>query len=143
MWIIGGVLFGAHFRLIQAPLVLLIVAMTVAVLAGIGLLAAAFVIAFKQSEPFTSAFVAGSMLVSGIMYPTSVLPTWLERISPLLPLTHSADLLRYTFLTGADAGQATMHFIALGAFCLLLPVGLFALNLSLNYARRMGTLSQY
>ena len=143
MWLIGGVLFGADFRFTQIPVVLLIVSMTMAVLAGVGLLAAAFVIAFKQSEPFTSAFVAASMLISGIMYPTSVLPGWLERISPLLPLTHSADLLRYTFLTGADAGAATMHFVALGAFCLLLPAGLFALNLSLNYARRMGTLSQY
>lgn len=143
MWLIGGILFGADFRVTQVPIVLLVVAMTMAVLAGIGLLAAAFVIAFKQSEPFTSAFVAASMLISGIMYPTSVLPSWLERLSPLLPLTHSADLLRLTFLQGADGSQVAMHFAALGLFCLLLPVGVISLNMSLNFARRTGTLSQY
>lgn len=143
MWLIGGVVFGADFRPGQIPVVLLIVAMTVVVLAGIGLLAAAFVIAFKQNEPFTGAFVAGSMLVSGIMYPTSVLPAWLERVSPLLPLTHSAALLRFTFLTGADTGQAVTHFVALALFCLFLPLGVVALNLSLTYARRTGALSQY
>lgn len=143
MWAIGGAVFGADFRLTQVPVVLLVVSMTMAVLTGIGLLSAAFVIAFKQSEPLTSAFVAASMLVSGIMYPTSVLPGWLERISPLLPLTHSADLLRFTFLKGADTGQAGMHFLALGAFCALLPVGWLALNASLDYARRTGSLSQY
>lgn len=143
MWVIGGLLFGADFRLAQLPLVFLVVTMTMAVLGGIGLLAAAFVIAFKQSEPLTSAFVAASMLISGIMYPTSVLPGWLEKVSPLLPLTHSADLLRFTFLDGADAGQAGVHFAALAAFCALLPLGVVALNMSLNYARRTGSLSQY
>ena len=60
MWVIGGVVFGADLRMAQLPLVVLVVvAMTVAVLAGIGLLSAAFVIAFKQNEPLTSAFVAG------------------------------------------------------------------------------------
>lgn len=143
MWGIGGLVFGADLRLTQLPVVLLIVLMTMVVLAGIGLLAAAFVIAFKQSEPLTSAFVAASMLVSGIMYPTSVLPYWLERISPLFPLTHSADLLRFTFLKGADTGQAGVHFLVLAGFCALLPLGWMALNASLDYARRTGSLSQY
>ncbi len=143
MWTIGALLFGAGFRLAQVPLVVLVVAMTVAVLAGIGLLSAAFVIAFKQNEPLTSAFVAASLLISGIMYPTSILPRWLELLSPLLPLTHAAELTRYVFLDGADTAKATMHLAALAAFCLLLPLGVLALNTSLNWARRSGSLSQY
>jgi len=143
MWVIGGILFGADFRPIQIPLVLLVVGMTVTVLAGVGLLSAAFMIAFKQNEPFTGAFVAASLLISGIMYPTSVLPRWLEMLSPLLPLTHAAELTRFLFLDGADSAQAGTHFLALGAFCALLPLGIFALNKSLDFARRTGTLSQY
>ncbi|MGE0600108.1 MAG: ABC transporter permease [Dehalococcoidia bacterium] len=143
MWVIGGVVFGADLRLIQLPLVALVVAMTVAVLAGVGLLSAAFVIAFKQNEPFTSAFVAGSLLISGIMYPTSVLPHWMELLSPLLPLTHAAELTRFIFLNGADSSQAGLHLAALAGFCVLLPIGIFALNISLDFARRTGSLSQY
>jgi ABC-2 type transport system permease protein len=143
MWVVGGIAFGAEMRITQLPLVALVLAMTLAVLIGIGLLSAAFVIAFKQSEPFTSAFVAGSLLVGGIMYPTSVLPRWLEVVSPLLPLTHAAELTRYLFLEGADTSRVGMHFLSLAAFCVLLPVGMIALNRSLNFARRTGSLSQY
>ena len=92
MWALGAALFGAHLDLVQLPLALVVVFMTVAILTGIGLLSAAFTIAFKQSEPVTTAFIAGSLLVSGIMYPVTVLPSWLQPLSPLLPLTHAADL---------------------------------------------------
>ena len=143
MWAIGVLVFGAHVRPTQLPVVALVLAMTLAVLVGIGLLSAAFVIAFKQNEPFTSAFVAGSLLVSGIMYPTSVLPRWLQLLSPFLPLTHAADLTRFLLLDGAETTSVGMHFAVLGAFCLLLPVGVLVLNRSLDYARHSGSLSQY
>ena len=143
MWVIGVTLFGAHLDLVQVPLALVVVAMTVAVLTGIGLLSAAFTIAFKQNEPLTTAFIAASLLVSGIMYPIAVLPAWLRIFSPLLPLTHAADLTRFVFLNGADRSNAAVHFVALGAFCLVLPLGIWALSVSINYARRTGSLSQY
>ena len=143
MLLIGGIALGASFSFAHVALVLLVVAMTMAVLVGIGLLSAAFAIAFKQNEPLTSAFLAASLLVSGIMYPTSVLPGWLGHIAPLLPLTHSAELSRMLMLHGATLGQVGGHFAALGAFCLLLPVGLFTLNYAINWARRTGSLSEY
>ncbi|MCK9518163.1 MAG: ABC transporter permease, partial [Dehalococcoidia bacterium] len=82
MWIIAALALGAEFRVGDLALVLVVLLLTMAVLAGIGLLSAAFAIAFKQNEPLTTAFLAGSLLVSGIMYPTSVLPGWLETIAP-------------------------------------------------------------
>lgn len=143
MWIIGGAIFGADLRLTQIPLVGIVLVLTLGSLAGIGLLAAAFVVAFKQNEPFSSAFVAASLLVSGIMYPTSVLPGWLAWVAPLLPLTHAAELARHFFIQGADAGEVAVHMAALAGFCFLLPLGVFALNSSINHARRTGSLSQY
>lgn len=143
MLLIGGVVLGASFSFGHVALALVVVVMTMAVLVGIGLLSAAFAIAFKQNEPLTAAFLAASLLVSGIMYPTSVLPGWLGHFAPLLPLTHSAELSRMLLLHGATVGQLGVHFACLGAFCLLLPAGLFALNYSINWARRSGSLSQY
>jgi ABC-2 type transport system permease protein len=143
MWLIAGVALGANFRVADLALVVLVLVLTLAVLAGIGLLSAAFAIAFKQNEPFTTAFLAGSLLVSGIMYPTSVLPGWLEKIAVLLPLTHAAELTRLLFLQGADTTSVGVHFAALVVFALSFPLGLFALNHSINWARRCGSLSQY
>lgn len=143
MWVIAAFALGAQFHVADLPLLLLVLTMTLAVLAGIGLCSAAFAIAFKQNEPLTNAFLAGSMLVSGIMYPTSVLPGWLERIAPLLPLTHALELTRALFLEGASTSSIGVHLAALAAFALLLPFGFFVLQQSITWARRSGSLSQY
>lgn len=143
MWTIGAVVFGAELRLTEVPLIAVVLVLTLASLAGIGLLSAAFVVAFKQNEPFSSVFVATSLLVSGIVYPTSVLPGWLEWIAPLLPLTHAAELARHFFIQGANSPDVATHIAAMAAFCLLFPIGVFALNSAINHARRTGSLSQY
>ncbi|MCC6382419.1 MAG: ABC transporter permease [Dehalococcoidia bacterium] len=143
IWVIGTLFFGANLRLEQLPVVALILAMTLSALTGIGLMSAAFVVAFKQSEPLSTAFVAASLLISGVMYPTSVLPAWLEALAPLLPLTHAAEVTRLLFITGAESQQVGYHLAALAGFCLLLPLGILALNRAIDYARRTGSLSQY
>lgn len=143
VWVVGALVLGASFRFTEAPLVLAVLAMTAAVLAGVGLMAASFMIVFKQSEPVSGAFLTVSMLLSGVFYPTAVLPSWLGQFAPLLPLTHAVELLRLLLIRGADPTQMGLHFAALGAFCLLLPLGLIALNKALASARRSGSLGQY
>lgn len=143
MWVAGSIVLGASFDVSHLALVVVVLAMTMVILVGIGLLSAAFVIAFKQNEPVTSAFLAASLLASGIMYPTSVLPSWLERLAPLLPLTHAAELTRLLVLDNTQVTELGAHFAALGGFCLLLPAGIFAVNYSIKWARRSGSLSQY
>ena len=143
MWGIAAFALGAEFHIADLPLVLLVLALTLAILVGIGLCSAAFAIAFKQNEPLTNAFLAGSILLSGIMYPTSVLPGWLERIAFLLPLTHAVELTRALFIEGASTSSVGVHFAALAGFAVLLPVGFLVLQHSITWARRSGSLSQY
>lgn len=143
MLVVGAIVLGASFSAGHLLLVAMVLAMTIAVLVGIGLLSAAFAIAFQQNEPLTAAFLAASLLASGIMYPTSVLPSWIAPLAPLLPLTHSVELARLLMLQGATMSQIGVHFAALAAFCGLLPLGILALKFSMAYARRSGTLSQY
>jgi len=141
--VLGALVFRMHLRLDHLLLVVLVLVMTFAALAGIGLLSAAFTIAFKQTEPFSGALVAASLLVSGIIYPTSVLPGWLEAISPLIPLTHSVELARQLMLPNASTVSLGVHFGALALFCLFFPLGLYSLRLAVDYARRAGSLAQY
>src|SRR5690606_4969795 len=135
--------FGVAFNLAALPLAALIVAMTLVIFVGVGLLSAAFTLAFKQAEPFSGGLLGSSMLLSGTIYPTSVLPGWLEPLAPFIPLTHSIELARQVMLEGAVQQSALAHFAALAGFCLLLPLGIFALHRSLIYARRTGALSGY
>jgi ABC-2 type transport system permease protein len=143
VWTIAGALLGGHFQPLNGLFVLGVLGLTCAALAGIGLLSAAFVVVFKQSEPFTGGFLALSMLLSGMMYPTSVLPSWLGVLAPFLPLTHAAALTRMLFISGADTSALAGHLLALSAFGLLLPAGVVALRWSFKLARQTGSLGQY
>lgn len=139
----GGLLFGAGLHASHLALAALVLAMTVTSLAGIGLMSSAFVIAFKQTEPFSGAMLAGSFLIGGILYPTSVLPAWLDALAQLLPVTHAAALSRALLLDGAQTSGVALHLLALAAFCLLFPAGIALLSAAIRHAKRTGTLSHY
>lgn len=143
VWVVGTVFLGARFQLADTPLVLAVLLLTSILLAGVGLLAASFMIVFKQNEPVSGAFLMMSMMLSGIFYPTSVLPSWLGQFAPLLPLTHAVELLRMLLIQGADSSDFGIHFATLAGFCALLPIGLLTLNMALASARRSGSLGQY
>jgi ABC-2 type transport system permease protein len=112
-------------------------------LVGIGLMSAAFVIAFQQNEPVSGGLVALSFLVSGVLYPLSVMPMWLRSIGELLPLTHAIELARGLLIGTATIQSMGWHFAALAGASLMFPVGVMALSSSLAYARRSGTLGHY
>ncbi len=140
---VGSVALGAGFRAANLGLALAVLAMVVVALCGIGLMSAAFAVAFKQNEPFSGAFITASLMVSGILYPTDVLPSWLERLAPLLPMTHAIELTRGLLLDDARTGSLGAHFAALAAFCLLLPIGVVTLTRAITWAKRTGSLAHY
>ena len=140
---IAAIVLNARIEVANIGLTVVVLALTLAAFAGIGLMSCAFTIAFKQREPLTAAFLAGSLLLSGVIYPTTVLPAWLEALSPLLPMTHALELTRGLFLEGADVEHMELRFLALAAFGLLLPVGLWVLGRSIRWARRTGSLAYY
>jgi ABC-2 type transport system permease protein len=141
--LIGSLLLGADLHLTHVLLVSTALIMTVVALSGIGLMSAAFVVAYKQNEPFSGALLAVSFLIGGVLYPTTVLPGWLSQLAPLLPITHAVELNRALLIDAMDQGAITSHFVALAVFCLLLPLGLLFLTLALDYAKRNGSLSHY
>ena len=140
---IAAIALNARVEVANIGLVAIVLALTLAAFAGIGLMSCAFTIAFKQREPLTSGFLAASLLLSGVIYPTTVLPSWLEALSPLLPMTHALELTRGLFLEGAEVEHMELRFLALATFGLLLPVGLWVLARSIRWARRMGSLAYY
>lgn len=139
---LGAAALGADLRADQAVIALLVILLTVATFAGIGIFAAAFVLRFKQPEPFTAAILTASMVLSGVLYPTTVLPGWLEPLAPLLPLTHTMSALRAALLDGASTSVGS-DLLVLAGFAALLPVSLFAFQAALRQAKAAGSLSHY
>jgi ABC-2 type transport system permease protein len=109
-----------------------------------GLMAAAFVLAFRTAGPLPSIVLLSSGLLGGVYYPTSVVPAWFEPISHALPLTYGLRALRRTLLEGMPLRDIAPDVLVLTAMTIpLLAAGMLALSLALRYARRAGTLAQY
>ena len=135
---------GAEMRPSSLGVAFLVVLGAIAALAGVGLLSAAFTIAFKQREPLSGMFIAASFLLSGVLYPTSVLPSWLEPLASLLPLTHALELARGALLVGAEPDAMAGHAAALAASAAALAaLGVWSLSAAFGHARSNGTLSHY
>lgn len=140
---LADLVFGAHLFLDELLVGALVLALTMAAFAGLGIFAAGFVVWFKQHEPFTGAFITVSLLFSGVLYPTAVLPNWLEWLASLLPLTHTVEALRATLLQGAGVSAVVDELAVLSAFALLLPAGVAAFAFAVRRAKAAGSLGHY
>jgi ABC-2 type transport system permease protein len=141
--VIGAVVLGADLQFHQIVVVLVCFVLTVAAFAGVGILGAAFVFLFKQREPLTGGLITLSLLLSGVLYPTDVLPGWLEVVSVLLPLTHATDVLRATLLQNGGFESAADSLVPLAGFALLLPTGLLVFDRAVAHAKSDGTVGGY
>jgi ABC-2 type transport system permease protein len=142
----GYLVFAALALNLDAPGADWLGAFTMLVVAGaafapIGILATGAAIVFKRATSFAAAIVYGMTFVSGAVFPTSVLPDWLQSIGHAMPTWFAYQGLRSALFTGGgwygDAGLL-VGFAAIG-----LPCSIFLLSASLKRAKRDGTLGQY
>jgi ABC-2 type transport system permease protein len=111
---------------------------------GLGLVLAAMYLAFRTIGPVQSVIVTGSVLLGGVYYPTSVIPSWIQSLSVVVPMTYGLRATRRLVLEGASMSVVwTDVAMAATIAVLLLIIGTAAFQLSFDHSRRRGTLSQY
>ena len=90
-------------------------------------------------------FVAQGLLlvVSGVYYPVSVLPEWMQAISVISPATYALDGIRDAILDGAslsEMGDELWPLVVIGIVSI--PLGLAVFGLGERYAKRHGKLKR-
>jgi ABC-2 type transport system permease protein len=142
--VVGFLVLGLQFGNADLLAVFASFILTIGAMVGMGLIAASFTLVFKQGDPFTAAITTASVLVSGVFYPVDVLPTWLQWISVFIPQTHSMESMRLALLQGYSVTDLAAPLGALVIFtAVLIPTGLFSLQVALNRARVVGSLAHY
>jgi ABC-2 type transport system permease protein len=128
-------------NLLAAGVILLL---TISSLSGIGLISAGVIMITKQGDPVSWIFTILTGLLSGVLFPVEMLPSYLQAVSYLLPTTHALKALRLTLISGAGLLDVTQE-IAFLMFVsgLTIPLGLFAFSLGFNKARKAGSLGEY
>ena len=111
---------------------------------GIGMMTA--VLPLISPEKGTQlGFVAQGILlvVSGVYYPVSVLPEWMQWLAKISPATYALDGIRAAILDGASLGDLWHDIwprVVIGAASI--PLGLAIFNRGEVYAKRHGKLKR-
>ncbi len=143
LYLVLAAWYGVDFRYVNLPALATFLALGLACMASLGVMAAAAVIAYKQTPP--SGFLVGSAasLLAGVMFPVALLPPALQLLSWCLPLTHALAGMRRA-LSGTGLGDLAGDALWLAAAtAILIPLSFLMLTRSIARAKRDGTLAYY
>ncbi len=143
--LLGGVLlFGVDLGHIDVPATLLVLLVSVAIFMAFGVLSAAAIVWLKKGDPIT--WVLGGLggILGGAYFPIDVMPTWMQKISFLIPVTYSLNALRLTMLKGASLAAVAKPVTTLAIIAVvILPFSAFIFAATIRRGRKEGTLTQY
>jgi ABC-2 type transport system permease protein len=111
---------------------------------GIGMMAAILPLLYvERGAQMTFVIQSCLLLVSGVYYPVSVLPEWMQAISKLSPATYVLDGVRGAMLDGTPLTALWYDVVPLIVMgIVLIPAGLWAFGRAERYAKRTGKLKR-
>jgi ABC-2 type transport system permease protein len=111
---------------------------------GFGIMAAVLPLLFpERGEEMTFVISSILLLVSGVYYPISVLPDWMEPLATISPATYVLSGMRAALLEGTPTlalGPSLLPIFILGV--LTLPIGIAIFGWGERYAKRTGRLKR-
>ena len=139
-----GAVLGARIGWSNLFLGFVVISLIVLCYAGMGLISAAMIVAFRTDGPLRTGILTISSLLGGLYYPTTVIPGWLQSISAYVPLTYGLRALRNVILDAEPFSAVAADLAILSGFIVLFAVvGGVAIRFAFRYARRVGTVAQY
>jgi ABC-2 type transport system permease protein len=114
--------FGIPLR---GPLVALVLASFIYVLAGLGFGLFISTISRTQQEAFLTMFlfVIPGIILSGFMYPIDTMPEFFQHLTLLNPVRYFMEMVRAIFLKGHGVMDLWVHFLVLTGMALVAVVG--------------------
>jgi ABC-2 type transport system permease protein len=140
----AAVAFGLNITWDTAALAVPVAALGALAFAPFGVLMAAAVVVFKQTNAGAIFIVSGISLLAGIYFPVDLLPGWIQWASDVQPFTPAVDVLRHLLVGTKLEDSAWLDVIKLMVFAAaLLPLSVVVLQVAVRRARRLGTIIEY
>ena len=106
-------MFGLHMPDANFATALLLLGIASVSFIGIGMMTAVLPLISPEKGTQLGFMAQGIMLVvSGVYYPVSVLPEWMQAISTISPATYALRGIRAAILDGGDAGRRLGRHLA-------------------------------
>lgn len=142
--IIGSLIFGADFSGANFLAAFLILALTIPVFSGIGIISASFIIVLKRGDPINWIFGSLSTLMGGTFFPVEVMPDWLQKFAYVFPIFYALRAMRQALIKGASLSAMSFDILALAAMAaLVLPLSIMAFKYAIKQAKIDGSLTTY
>lgn len=142
--LIGVLLLGVDIgkaNYIGAVLILLITIMS---FSSLGIMSASFIMVLKRGDPLSWIFNNLSWLLGGVYYPVAILPGWVQKLSYLLPITHSLEGMRLALLKGYTLIGLLPCIIPLLIFtAIMLPISICVFKYAVKRAKIDGSLIKH
>lgn len=124
--VVSGLCFGPYGMAVRGEAWLVVVVAVLDALLGtaLGLSVSALATTEFQAVQFIPLAIVPQVLLSGIVFPVSTEPRWLQVVSELLPLTYGVDGLRDVMLkgNGLTSGALLLDIGVVAAFAVALVV---------------------
>lgn len=147
---VAGVLFGVPLRLTNVFDALVVLVLAVVSLTGLGLAGAStfslFNVKREETNPVKLLVSFAALLLSGIYFPPSVLPGWLQELGAWLPHTHALRAARLCLSGQATLGapQIAGDLLFLLKFTVVtLPLGVLLFAAGMRAVQREGSLTRW
>ena len=109
---------------------------------GLGIVASIMPLLFpERGAQMTHVIQATLLLVSGVYYPVSVLPAWMQTVARVSPATYVLEGVRASLLAGKPTAELWGYIwplLVMGV--VLIPIGVYVFGLAERYAKRTGKL---
>jgi ABC-2 type transport system permease protein len=139
-----AVMLGVHFGSPDFVTATVVLAASSVSFVGIGMMTAVLPLVSPEKGTQLGFIAQGLLLViSGVYYPVSVLPQWMQWLSVVSPATYTLEGARRAILDGAGVTAVwddLWPLILIGAIAV--PLGLFVFSLGERYAKRHGRLKR-
>src|SRR5207237_9194151 len=111
---------------------------------GIGMMTAILPLLYvERGAQMTFVIQSVLLLISGVYYPITVLPPWMQVLSHLSPATYVLDGVRGALLDGRPIGDQAGNLAPLVVMAIaFIPLGLWAFGRAERYAKRTGKLKR-
>lgn len=145
LYVVAGlVLFGLDLDRANLWGGLLVLALSILSFVGIGVVTASVIMLIKEASSLNLLMGSLSLLLGGVAYPIDVLPSWLQQLSVLMPVTHSLHAMRQALLQGYSIAQLRPELVVLVLFSVVLfPLGLWAFQRAVQRVKVTGSLGHY
>ena len=144
IFVVVAAMFGLHMPDANFGTALLLLGIASISFIGIGMMTAVLPLISPEKGTQLGFMAQGVMLVvSGVYYPVSVLPQWMQAISTISPATYALRGIRAAILDGAtpaDVWGDIWPLILIGVVAI--PLGLWVFRRGEQYAKRHGKLKR-